>query len=168
VRIAEADPLPPWARAAAQLMDTQDGGRVLGTYGVAADAVVKQFDLQTAVVLAELQYEPIITAYPPEPEVRPLPRFPAIERDLSIVVDESVRWSAIESSIHAAEPALLEGVRFVETYRGKPVPKGSKSVTLRMVFRHPERTLQHEEVSEQADAVVQRLRRDVGAELRAG
>ncbi len=96
-----------------------------------------------------------------------LSRYPAIERDLSIVVGEAVAWHDIEQAVQAATPALLEAVQFLGTYRGKPIAKGSKSVSFRMVFRDPEKTLRHEEVDPQVEAVVASLRKAVNAELRS-
>ncbi|MEX2670491.1 MAG: phenylalanine--tRNA ligase subunit beta [Phycisphaeraceae bacterium] len=166
VRIAPADPSPQWASPAAVLVDVDDATKVLGHYGPATDAVMKQFDLQTPVLLAELDYAALIAAYPPQPEVKPLPRFPAIERDLSIIVDEATPWADIERTVREAEVPLMERVDFVMVYRGKPVPSGRKSVTLKMIFRDPQRTLEHEEVTEQVQSVVGRLRESLAAELR--
>ena len=167
VRIIHTEDPPAWADPAARIVDADAPERIIGTYGPATRQIAKRFDLQTPAVLAELDYDALIAAYPPQPSVQPLPRFPAIERDLSIVVDEATSWSSIEAAVHGAEPALLEGVEFVVVYRGKPIEKGRKSVTLRMIFRDPNRTLRHEEVSEQVDAVVRRLESEVDAELRA-
>ena len=167
VTITEPDSPVVWAEAAATVVST-NGGTPLGAYGIASSATLDRFDLQSPVVLAELDYEALIRNHPRQPVVATLPRYPAIERDLSIVVDESTAWSTIAEHIRAAEPALLEDTAFVGVYRGKQMSAGRKSVTLRMTFRDPERTLKHEEVTEQVDAVVARLKDQVNAELRAG
>ena len=72
----------------------------------------------------------------------------------------------IEANVKATEPAMLESLAFVGSYRGKPIPAGQKSVTLRMIFREPTRTLRHEEVDPQVAAVVERVKTKLGAELR--
>ncbi|MEM6751244.1 MAG: hypothetical protein AAF612_12325 [Planctomycetota bacterium] len=99
-----------------------------------------------------------------------LPRFPGIERDLSIVVDEAIAWSAIEAAAMSvrggAGPDQLESLAYVGMYRGKPIPKGRKSVTLRMTFRDPEATLTHEAVDPRVAEVVDALKARVDAELR--
>jgi phenylalanyl-tRNA synthetase beta chain len=89
-----------------------------------------------------------------------------IERDLSIVVDESVPWRQVEAAVRQPTPAMLEAVTFLDTYRGKPIPKGQKSVSLRLRFRTPERTLRHEEVDPQVNAVIEALKQSVAAALR--
>ncbi len=151
--------------AAAELMA---GGRVLGRLGVLDAELQKRFDLQTPVVVAELDLPPLIDAYPPSHIVQPLPRFPGIERDLSVIVDEPVTWADIEQAVRQVKPALLSDLAFITTYRGKPIEKGRKSVSFRMTFRDPDRTLRHEEVDPQVEAVVTALRQSLGAELRAG
>ncbi len=85
-------------------------------------------------------------------------RMPAIKRDLSIVVAESVTWEEIESAVQASAGELLEELTYVGTYRGKQVGSGRKSVTLRLTYRHGERTLRHEEVDSSVVAVVEQLK----------
>ena len=155
-----------WAEPVAELVDTADGDRVIGAYGPATPQILKLFDLQTPVALAELDYEALVSAYPPRPSPGALPRFPAVGRDLSLNVAEPTSWQAIETTIAQVRPALLERVEFVTVYRGKPIPAGRKSVTLRMTFRDPARTLKHEEVNAQVDAVISAVTGELGAEVR--
>lgn len=165
-KIVPAAQPPPWADVAAEVVEAQDPSRKLGVYGTASATTLKLFDLQTPVVLAELDYESLISHYPRQPRSDTLARFPAIERDLSLIVDESVRWEALESIVAQMAPRLMERLDFVTTYRGKPVPPGRKSVTLRMTFRDPQRTLLHDEVSRQVDSVVHAMAEKLRAELR--
>ncbi len=143
-----------------------EDGRSIGTVGVVNQAVLDQFGLSHRVLAAELELEHLVGHFPPATRVRPLPRFPAIERDLSIVVDEAVGWDQIEEHARAAQPDLFESLRFLTIYRGKPVPRGKKSVSLRMVFRDPAATLRHEQVDGQVARVVDRLKSQLRAELR--
>jgi phenylalanyl-tRNA synthetase beta chain len=165
--VAPAASKPAWASAAAALTGDSNG-KLIGVYGPAADTVVKLFDLQTPVVLAELDYAALIADYPPAAELRQLPRFPAIERDLSVIVDEATAWASIESLVRQAKPERMEQLEFVTVYRGKPVPAGRKSVTLRLIFRDPQRTLEHAEANAQVESVVQSLKQGLNAELRLG
>jgi phenylalanyl-tRNA synthetase beta chain len=152
----------PGAHATAELNGTR-----LGSIGLLLPATLAAFDLHAPVVAAEVNLDALITAYPPASSVEPLPAFPGIERDLSIVVAEPVQWATVESAIATARIDRLEAVRFVGTYRGKQIGPGRKSVTLRLAFRDPARTLRHEEVDSQVAGVVDLLKQKVGAELRA-
>src|SRR5690606_7999702 len=121
----------------------------------------------TQVIVAELNLPSLLELYPPRVSITPLPSYPAIERDLSVLVDETVAWGAIEDAVHNAQPALLEGLTFVGVYRGKQIGAGKKSVTFRLRFRDPERTLRHDEVDPQMRVVVDALAYNVNATLRA-
>ena len=99
-------------------------------------------------------------------KVRPIPRFPAIERDLSVIVGEAVPWADIVGAIKSKAPAELEDIRFVGIYRGKGIPAGSKSVTLSLRFRDEDGTLTHETVDGFEADIVRSLTETVGAELR--
>jgi phenylalanyl-tRNA synthetase beta chain len=142
-------------------------GEKIGVLGVASPALLQRFDLQTPAVMAELDWPRLRDLYPPRITVTSPPRFPAIERDLSVVLDEATPWSRIAEEIAAAQVDLMEDVRFITTYRGKPIPPGRKSVSLRMHFRDEQATLRHDQVDPQVSAVIARLREKLGAELRA-
>lgn len=144
----------------------QAGGYKLGWVGLISQTTQELFDLQHPLVAAELDLDILLDGYPPERRVRELARFPGIERDLSVIVEDGVGWDKIQEQVLAGEPALLEDIRFLGIYRGKPVESGKKSVSIRMVFRDPAGTLRHEQVDPQVAAVVQRLETQLGARLR--
>jgi len=151
-------------------------GRVIGRLGLISDAARAQYDLQAICAAAELDADALMEAYPPRAIVRELPSMPAVERDLSLVVSENVAWATLERTIsqhrdqiqdlHPGRAALLEGWSFVGTYRGQPLAAGTKSVTLRLVFRDATRTLRDEEVSPQVEVLVTALKAATGATLR--
>jgi len=162
--VVPAEPHGCWAQVAAYHLN----GEPVGAFGLVGAGALGDFGLQRPVVAAELDADRLVADFPPATEAKALPRFPGIERDLSVVVEVSVSWASIESAIRALDPALLERITFLGTYRGKPIPRGRKSVSLRLGFRDPERTLRHEEVDSQVEAVTGRLEAVVGAELRGG
>lgn len=141
-------------------------GEERGRIGVLGDALQNQFGIQTPVVLAEVDYEPFVASFPPKRTVGDLPRFPGIERDLSVVVDEAVTWRQVEQCVSDAAPKMLEALQFLTIFRGKQIGKGKKSLSLRIRFRNPDATLRHDEVDPQVNAVVEKLKQGVGAELR--
>ena len=150
------------APAAKVVLQGKDCGRI----GVLNDKLRDTFGLQTPVVLAEIDYQPVVSNYPPKRTVGNLPRFPGIERDLSIVVDEPVTWRQVEQCITDAAPQMLEDLQFLTIFRGKQIGKGKKSLSLRLYFRNPDTTLRHDEVDPQVNAVVVKLKQVVNAELR--
>lgn len=142
-----------------------DGER-LGIMGLLTGTMQARFDLETPVVVAEINFEQLVGLSAEPTPLTSLSIYPSIQRDLSLVVDEAVPWCAIESGIGGLDLADLESIHFVGAYRGKPIERGRKSVTLRMTFRSPSRTLRHEEVDPQMATVVQAMESRVGAVLR--
>ena len=138
----------------------------IGYVGAIDEVCRDRFNLQTGAIVAELDLDAVLALYPPQHPVADLPRFPGIERDVSVVVDETGTWDRSEKLVRAADPALMEELRYVVTYRGKQIPKGRKSVTLRMLFRDPAATLRHDQVDPQVNAVIDRLKSELNAELR--
>ena len=93
----------------------------------------------------------------------PLPRHPASTRDISVLVDESLPASQVRSTVQRAGGALLSRVREFDRYQGKGIPDGKVSLSLRLVFRSPDRTLTDAEVQGAMDAVVHALQQEHGA-----
>jgi phenylalanyl-tRNA synthetase beta chain len=95
-----------------------------------------------------------------------LPRFPAIQRDLSVIVAEPVRWSRLRGVIEGVDQPLLAGLEYVTSYRGKPIPDGAKSVTVTLTYRSDTGTLRAQQVDEQVQQVLAALQQGLGATLR--
>jgi len=154
------------------------GEEPIGTMGILHYNLQDQFGLDVPVVAAELSPSLFEMALekPTESDssdggpvpggLTSLTMQPAIQRDLSIVIDEAIAWSKVHEVVDSSELDLLEDVSFVGIYRGKQVGSGLKSVTLRLTFRDPNRTLRHEEVDPQMERVVGRLSEETGAVLR--
>jgi len=95
-----------------------------------------------------------------------LPRYPSIVRDLSIVVDEALPAASVRGTIRAAAPSTLISITEFDRYQGKGVPDGRVSLSLRLTFRDPERTLTDDEVQKATERIVEALRTAHGAEQR--
>ena len=129
-------------------------GQAIGHLGRVARPVADKLSLRELPAAAELDMAPLLAGAQLVPQLQPPPAFPAAPRDLSLVVPEPVRYEAIESLVRGVKPQSLEEVRFVTTYRGKPLEKGTKSVTVTLLFRSPQRTLTGEEVESEVQKVV--------------
>ena len=153
-----------WAQRGAQI---EVNGELIGSTGIVSQAVKEKFDFKELTpVAAELDFERLSALQRGAVKVKPIPRFPAIERDLSIIVDENISWSDIEEAVKSKATGELENIRFVGIYRGKGIPSGRKSVTLSARFRDEDGTLTHEMVDRFQSFIVESLAASVGAELR--
>ena len=148
--------------AAEILMDEEP----IGFIGRATRAAAGAFELDEPPLVAEVGYGKLVEAADLQPRYKPLPQFPAIVRDLAIVVDEAVTWALIEQAIRTAGAADLESVEPVDVYRGKQVPAGKKSVALRLTLRRAAETLTHEQANESQSQILKSLETAAGAVLR--
>jgi phenylalanyl-tRNA synthetase beta chain len=97
---------------------------------------------------------------------RPLPRYPSIVRDVSILVDEVLPAAAVRGTIRSAAPATLASIIEFDRYQGKGVPEGRISLSLRLTFRAPDRTLTDQEAQDAMTRILTALRTAHGAEQR--
>jgi phenylalanyl-tRNA synthetase beta chain len=128
--------------------------------------VAEKLSLREPPSAAELDLGALLSGAQLVPQLAALPRFPAVERDLSLVLDESVRYDAIERLVGELDLAWLESLEYVTTYRGKPLDKGVKSVTVKLIFRSPNQTLTSEQVEASVVKVVEAATTRLGAALR--
>ncbi len=154
----------PWADPGARIYL---GDRDLGMAGLVGKKVLDAFDLpEGPIAAAELDVLTLLELQAGPEAIRPIPRFPSITRDLSLILDEPVTWEQIERIVESHAPEGLEAVTFVGIYRGKPIPVGKKSLTLSLRFRDEQGTLTHEEVDAYEKKIVDALGSKVRAELR--
>ena len=163
VRVEPAD-VPGFGKGAAGRVFW--GDQDVGTIGRVAKAVVDKLDLRHAPTAAELDADALVAGYRPVPENAPLPRFPAARRDVSLVVDEGVTYARLSDIAADLKLDDLVSIDHSGTYRGKPLPKGRKSVTLTFVFRRDDATVPREAAEAQVQRFVGVVKADMGAEVR--
>jgi len=128
-------------RCAAVILD----GRLLGYIGELHPTVASTFKIEGRLVAIEIDVEPVLAASR-IPRAQPLPRFPAVERDLAVVVEDHIASGALLATIKEVGGHYLEQARAFDEYHGPQVPEGHKSSAFTLTFRSPERTLTDAEV----------------------
>ncbi|MCI0483075.1 MAG: phenylalanine--tRNA ligase subunit beta [candidate division NC10 bacterium] len=139
---------------------------VVGSVGVLHPEVMRNFDLKTAAVAMEIDLDRLDRHRKPQARYCPLPRYPAVFRDMAVVVPERMRAAEVESAIRRAGGALVEAVRPFDIYRGEPVPEGKKSLGFSIQYRATDRTLTDEEVAAIHGKILEAVERDLGGILR--
>ena len=142
------------------------GEQTVGHLGLVDRATADKLDLRDPPPAAELEYDKLIAGARPVPQLVPLAKFPPVRRDVSFVVPEPTRFEAFARLTAGLNLGHLEAVEYVTTYRGKPLAAGTKSVTIALAFRAPDRTLTGEEVDSAVRQVVEAAGRELGAEVR--
>jgi phenylalanyl-tRNA synthetase beta chain len=123
--------------------------------------------IQTTVFAAELFLAPLVPEERASVGFEPLPRFPAVFRDLSFVVKTGIPYALIEQAIRSAAGPYLETLDSIDVFEGKGIAKDSRSLAVSMVFRAPDRTLSSEEVTAEVDKITARLNAEFDAALRS-
>lgn len=135
---------------------TDGDGKPTAIFGVVSDSVTATHDLQLSPAVLECDFSKIAVQPRSRASFVPLPRFPAVKRDINLLLPEAVRWQELEKLI-LVKPERLEAVSYVGTFRGKGIPAGFKAVHFRLLFRDAERSLRDEEANAAHDAILGRL-----------
>ena len=141
-------------------------GRQLGYLGELHPTVAAALKVEGRLMAFEIDMEPVLAASR-TPRAQPLPRFPAVQRDLAVVVEEHVAAGSLLAAIKEAAGDLLENARAFDEYHGAQVPEGHKSIAFTLTFRSPERTLTDAEVEKVMAEIRQTLEKRHQAGFRA-
>jgi len=136
-----------------------------GTMGRVSEKICKAFGIKSAVFYAELDLTEWLSAPKPLPKYSPLPKFPALERDFSFVMPETLSSAVVREEIMSTS-GLIKTVRPFDVYRGEKLGAGSKSVTFSVEFRSPEKTLTDEDVADACAKIISSMEKKHGAALR--
>ena len=129
-------------------------------------ATAEKFDIPAKAYLAEIDIRALKTCAVPQPVVKALPKFPAVSRDLALVVDEEVGAGLLMAAIEKAAGKLCEGVKLFDVYRGERLGEGKKSLAFSIYFRSPDHTLTEAEINTAMDKVLAAAGKSFGAVIR--
>ncbi|MCC7351544.1 MAG: phenylalanine--tRNA ligase subunit beta [Phycisphaerales bacterium] len=141
-------------------------GRTIGYLGLVDAGIANKLGLRQTPAIAELESQALLEGVQHVPQLRALPKYPAVRRDLSLVVDERMRYEQVEQLIEGVRPELMEELEYVTTYRGKPLEKGTKSITITLVFRSNQGTLTGEQVEQSVQKVIDAAKSSLNATVR--
>ena len=141
-------------------------GQEVGTLGQIHPLVAANYGVDAELYYADLKFDVLFASRGTDPEYQPLPKFPAVTRDIAVLVDKAVTVGAMESSIQAAAKGLLKDVTLFDIYEGAKLPTGKKSVAFNLVLRADDRSLTAQEADDEVNLVLERLKKDFDAMLR--
>ncbi|HEY6896337.1 MAG TPA: phenylalanine--tRNA ligase subunit beta [Rhodocyclaceae bacterium] len=140
-------------------------GKAIGVIGELHPRWVQKYDLGTAPVVFELELAALLDV--PMPAYREVSRYPAVMRDLALVVDHQQAWQPLLDTLREVAPVIVRDIQLFDIYQGKGVVEGRKSLAFRVVMQDTQRTLEEAEVESAMAALVTAAREKLGAELRA-
>ncbi len=138
----------------------------VGILGQIHPLVAANYGVDAELYYAELRFDALFASRGADPEYTPLPKFPAVTRDIAVLVDVPVTVGALEACIRSAAKGLLKDVTLFDIYQGANLPSGKKSVAFNLVLRADDRSLTAQEADEEVKVVLERLEKDFGATLR--
>ena len=153
--------LHPGRAASLMLGDTE-----IGIMGQVHPTVCKNFDIDTTCFVCEIDIMPLFESVDNNVKYKALPKFPAAERDIAVLVDKTALVGDLEATIAKASGQLLENIRLFDVYEGDRIPEGKKSVAFAISFRAADRSLTSEEVNKVFNKIVKDLQFKNNAQLR--
>jgi phenylalanyl-tRNA synthetase beta chain len=141
--------------------------RRVGLVGEIHPEVLANYDLKQPAFLFELNFDQLLPFIKDTKESRPIPKFPAIFRDITIIVDRDIETQKIVAEGYNLAEALVESFNLLNVFEGKPIAKGKKSVSLRVTYRSAHKTLQDEDVTPIHQSIADRLVKAFKASLPA-
>ncbi len=118
-------------------------GQPVGWIGEIKKTFLKRYDIKIPVYAFEVELPDLEVE---KPRYTPLPKFPPVKRDISLLVNEEITYKKVAETILKSKLPYLKEIRLIDLYRGKPLMEGTKSLTFSLTFQNPERTLTDEEV----------------------
>ncbi|MGI5988070.1 MAG: phenylalanine--tRNA ligase subunit beta [Dysosmobacter sp.] len=142
------------------------GDTLLGVVGQIHPSVAEHYDVDCELYAAELSFDALFASMGGRPVYQPLPKFPAVTRDIAVVCDKDVTVGALEACIRQGAKGLLKDVSLFDIYTGTGVPEGKKSVAFNLTLRSDDRSLTAEEADADVASILALLKSQLGAVLR--
>jgi phenylalanyl-tRNA synthetase beta chain len=142
------------------------GGKNVGYAGRLSDEIAAAYKFKQPVFIAEFDLQTVLAEKPATILYRPLPKYPSVVRDVSLLVKRNVSFAEISSAITHLNVELCRNVEFVDVYEGKGIADDELSMTIRLEYRSDERTLTDEEVDAAHEQIVASLENNTGAKQR--
>lgn len=144
------------------------GGEIIGVMGEVHPLVRESFDLpEQRVALLELNLAALLAQAAPNQRFKPVSRFPYVNQDLALVMDEGIPAQRVEALIRQTGGEAIAAVRLFDIYRGEPIPQGKKSLAYSLSYQDMDDTLTDRAVQRLRDKIIQRLQTELGAQVRS-
>lgn len=143
------------------------GGKVIATYGIITKKVQKAFDLDNPVYYAEINWNELMKATKKtEVTFKELSKFPAVRRDLALLIDKSVQFADIEKIAYESERKFLKSVELFDVYEGKNLEAGKKSYAVCFILQDENSTLNDKQIDNIMSKLITNLQKKLDAKLR--
>ena len=140
------------------------GGKTFAELGIVSHKILKRFDIENPVYFADLNWHLLMKAIRSQKvSYHEISKFPAVSRDLALLVDEAVLFGDIEKAAYQTEKKLLKCVKLFDVYEGKNLPVGKKSYAVNFILQDETKTLNDKQI----DAIMQKLINQLTTQFKA-
>lgn len=138
----------------------------VGVFGEIHPDVTESYGIDVDCYVAELDLDALFEASSTTKTYKPLPKFPAVTRDIALLCDDSILVAEIEETIRKAGGNLVEKVQLFDIYKGAQIPEGKKSIAYAIAYRDEKKTLEDKDIAKVHDKILKALEHKLGAVLR--
>lgn len=138
----------------------------VGVFGEIHPDVTESYGIDVDCYVAELDLDVLFEASSTTKTYKPLPKFPAVTRDIALLCDDSILVAEIEETIRKAGGNLVEKVQLFDIYKGAQIPEGKKSIAYAIAYRDEKKTLEDKDIAKVHDKILKALEHKLGAVLR--
>lgn len=143
------------------------GGKVICEMGIVSRAIQKRFGIQNEVFYADINWAQLCKAVKKHAvHYEEVSKFPAVSRDLSLLIDTKTEFAEIERIARNTEKKLLKSVELFDVYEGKNLPEGKKSYAVNFILQDPDKTLNDKAIDAIMNKLINNIKKQFGAELR--
>jgi phenylalanyl-tRNA synthetase beta chain len=142
-----------------------NNNELIGMVGMVAPSALQNFGLNQTVYIAEINIDSLFPLLPETKQSKPIPKYPAVYRDFTIIIDKEVASGKILTCVEDAQEKLVESTFLFDVFEGNPIPEDKKSISFRITYRSTSRTLADEEVNQIHQKISGRLLKSFDATL---
>lgn len=141
-------------------------GSEIGFIGELRTIILDKFDIPSSVVAFDFDLENLLKFVQEEREYVPIPKYPAVTRDIAILVDRETRIGEVLDVIYSAGAKYIEDVDLFDIYEGEGLSEGKKSLAFHLIFQADDHTLADSEISSEMEKIFKSLQSELSAEIR--
>jgi phenylalanyl-tRNA synthetase beta chain len=142
------------------------GNSILAEFGVVKKSILKHFDIKQEVLYANIRWEAVIKLVSDKIKFTEIAKYPEVNRDLALLLDESVNFENVYQTIKQTEKKLIKAIDLFDVYQGDKLPEGKKSYAISLVLQDSEKTLTDSQIEKTMSKIISELTDKLGAVLR--
>lgn len=147
-------------------LDISVHGKKLASYGKVNSDFLKKADLKQDAFYTEFDWDFLMKQFNPDFTFEEIPKYPEVRRDLSLVINEDVKFETIEQLARRTERKLLRNVNVFDVYKGDKLEKGKKSYSVSFILQNPEKTLNDKQIDKTMQRLISVFEKEIGATIR--